>query len=399
MPVGDYTRRLLRRLHLSSILSSNTVSQETNVGHVTSKVALGSADAGFVYVTDGAAAGDRRACISLPQLGAAAGALRDLRGPALRRRHRAGRRRSSAGCARPGPGAGAQALRLRPAAARLMAARARQPRCWRSASAITLDVPGAAAGGAVHAGAAARRAVAAGRAGRAGRARGDRAHEPRRQRADPGVRHADRVDPRDAALPRPGAGGDAVELPLVLPPAVAGIGLLAAFGGGGLVGAAAAGRGHRRCRSASGRWSWRSRSSPRRSTCARRSPRSRASTRRCRTPRARSAPAPGGRSGGSRCRWPPGGLAAGWVLAFARGVGEFGATIIFAGNVHGQTQTLTLAVYEQLESELRRRARDRRPARRAQRGGAALVQAAGRMARLELDFARRAFARSPSTSR
>jgi molybdate transport system permease protein len=46
-----------------------------------------------------------------------------------------------------------------------------------------------------------------------------------------------------------------------------------------------------------------------------------------------------------------GGLAAGWVLAFARGVGEFGATIIFAGNVRGQTQTLTLAVYEQLESD------------------------------------------------
>jgi molybdate transport system permease protein len=44
-----------------------------------------------------------------------------------------------------------------------------------------------------------------------------------------------------------------------------------------------------------------------------------------------------------------GGLVAGWVLAFARGVGEFGATIIFAGNVRGETQTLTLAVYEQLD--------------------------------------------------
>jgi molybdate transport system permease protein len=44
------------------------------------------------------------------------------------------------------------------------------------------------------------------------------------------------------------------------------------------------------------------------------------------------------------------GLVAGWVLAFARGVGEFGATIIFAGNVRGQTQTLTLAVYEELDS-------------------------------------------------
>ena len=47
-----------------------------------------------------------------------------------------------------------------------------------------------------------------------------------------------------------------------------------------------------------------------------------------------------------------GGLLAGWVLAFARGVGEFGATIIFAGNVRGQTQTLTLTIYEQLESNL-----------------------------------------------
>ena len=46
------------------------------------------------------------------------------------------------------------------------------------------------------------------------------------------------------------------------------------------------------------------------------------------------------------------GLLAGWVLAFARGVGEFGATIIFAGNVRGQTQTLTLTIYEQLESSL-----------------------------------------------
>lgn len=46
------------------------------------------------------------------------------------------------------------------------------------------------------------------------------------------------------------------------------------------------------------------------------------------------------------------GLLAGWVLAFARGIGEFGATIIFAGNVQGRTQTLTLAIYEQLESDL-----------------------------------------------
>jgi molybdate transport system permease protein len=47
-----------------------------------------------------------------------------------------------------------------------------------------------------------------------------------------------------------------------------------------------------------------------------------------------------------------GGLVAGWVLAFARGVGEFGATIIFAGNVQGRTTTLTLAVYQQLDVDV-----------------------------------------------
>ncbi len=44
------------------------------------------------------------------------------------------------------------------------------------------------------------------------------------------------------------------------------------------------------------------------------------------------------------------GLIAGWVLAFARGIGEFGATIMFAGNVPGVTQTLTLGIYEQLDA-------------------------------------------------
>lgn len=45
------------------------------------------------------------------------------------------------------------------------------------------------------------------------------------------------------------------------------------------------------------------------------------------------------------------GLLAGWVLAFARGIGEFGATIIFAGSVRGETQTLTLGIYEVLDSD------------------------------------------------
>jgi len=43
-------------------------------------------------------------------------------------------------------------------------------------------------------------------------------------------------------------------------------------------------------------------------------------------------------------------VAAGAVLAWARALGEFGATITFAGNIVGRTQTLPLAVYLQLES-------------------------------------------------
>ena len=43
------------------------------------------------------------------------------------------------------------------------------------------------------------------------------------------------------------------------------------------------------------------------------------------------------------------GLRAGWALAFARGAGEFGATLLFAGSVAGVTETLPLAVYAQLE--------------------------------------------------
>lgn len=39
------------------------------------------------------------------------------------------------------------------------------------------------------------------------------------------------------------------------------------------------------------------------------------------------------------------GIAAGGVLAFARGMGEFGATAMIAGNIAGKTRTLPLAVY------------------------------------------------------
>ena len=44
-----------------------------------------------------------------------------------------------------------------------------------------------------------------------------------------------------------------------------------------------------------------------------------------------------------------GGLAASSALALARGLGEFGATIIFAGSLQGVTQTLPLAIYGQFD--------------------------------------------------
>ena len=43
------------------------------------------------------------------------------------------------------------------------------------------------------------------------------------------------------------------------------------------------------------------------------------------------------------------GLAAGAALAFARGLGEFGATIMFAGSLRGVTQTLPLAIYSEFD--------------------------------------------------
>ena len=44
------------------------------------------------------------------------------------------------------------------------------------------------------------------------------------------------------------------------------------------------------------------------------------------------------------------GIVAGAVLTFARALGEFGATIVLAGNLEGETRTIALAVYSLLES-------------------------------------------------
>ncbi len=46
-------------------------------------------------------------------------------------------------------------------------------------------------------------------------------------------------------------------------------------------------------------------------------------------------------------------LMGGAALAWARALGEFGATLMFAGNMPGRTQTLPLAIYTALESDVR----------------------------------------------
>jgi molybdate transport system permease protein len=49
--------------------------------------------------------------------------------------------------------------------------------------------------------------------------------------------------------------------------------------------------------------------------------------------------------------WPS--LAGGAAMSWARALGEFGATLMFAGNMSGRTQTLPLAIYTALESDVR----------------------------------------------
>jgi molybdate transport system substrate-binding protein len=65
VPAGAYTRTLLRKLGLLSV-RSKVVSEESDVKAVTGKVALGQADAGFVYVTDARPVRDRVTVIGIP---------------------------------------------------------------------------------------------------------------------------------------------------------------------------------------------------------------------------------------------------------------------------------------------------------------------------------------------
>jgi molybdate transport system substrate-binding protein len=65
VPVGSYTLQILKNMNLSSVLS-NVVSRETDVREVLAKVALGEADAGFVYSTDAKTVPGRVSVLKLP---------------------------------------------------------------------------------------------------------------------------------------------------------------------------------------------------------------------------------------------------------------------------------------------------------------------------------------------
>jgi molybdate transport system permease protein len=139
-----------------------------------------------------------------------------------------------------------------------------------------------------------------------------------------------------------------IELPLVLPPAVAGIALLAAFGRVGLLGGTLSWFGLEIAFTqlavilavifVAGPFYLRPAISAFESVDARL------------LEAARTLGASPGRTF-ARVALPlaAGGLGAGLALSFARGIGEFGATIMFAGSLQGVTQTLSLALYEQFD--------------------------------------------------
>jgi molybdate transport system substrate-binding protein len=66
VPIGSYTRQILDALGITTDVMKNVVSQETDVKGIVTKVALGEADAGFVYLTDAKPVASRTRSIVLP---------------------------------------------------------------------------------------------------------------------------------------------------------------------------------------------------------------------------------------------------------------------------------------------------------------------------------------------
>ena len=66
VPIGTYTRQILETLGITADVSRNVVSEETDVKGIVTKVALGEADAGFVYRTDAKPVAQRTSSVALP---------------------------------------------------------------------------------------------------------------------------------------------------------------------------------------------------------------------------------------------------------------------------------------------------------------------------------------------
>jgi molybdate transport system permease protein len=138
-----------------------------------------------------------------------------------------------------------------------------------------------------------------------------------------------------------------LELPLVLPPAVAGIGLIAAFGSLGLIGGRVEPLGVQVGTQAAVVLAITFVASPfyLRGAIAAFEALDRSLLDAART----LGSSPAGTFFRVALPLAAGGLGAGAALAFARGLGEFGATIMFAGSLQGVTQTFSLAIYEQFD--------------------------------------------------
>jgi molybdate transport system substrate-binding protein len=67
VPIGAYTRQVLDRLGLTADVTPNVVSEETDVKGIVAKVALGEADAGFVYATDARPVRSKVAVVRIPR--------------------------------------------------------------------------------------------------------------------------------------------------------------------------------------------------------------------------------------------------------------------------------------------------------------------------------------------
>jgi molybdate transport system substrate-binding protein len=66
VPCGDYARTAFKNLGITSAAMKNVVSQTTDVSQAVAEVALGQADAGFVYITDAKAADGKLTVVRLP---------------------------------------------------------------------------------------------------------------------------------------------------------------------------------------------------------------------------------------------------------------------------------------------------------------------------------------------